>query len=121
MNFKDNEGGSSSYGLAESCNNGGFSPLGLRFVGICKPPEDERTPEEIRKLAETYRPNIESLADKLAQGPLAEYFSPAQKSAADLRANENQAKLHAMMNKSHDLAAQAMKLADEAIARMMRK
>ena len=29
---------------------------------------------QIRKLAETYRPNLESLADKLAQGPLANYF-----------------------------------------------
>ena len=53
-------------------------------------------PEEIRKLAETYRPNLESLANKLAQGPLADMFAD-------------------------DPYWQSKKLADEAIARMMRK
>jgi hypothetical protein len=50
----------------------------------------------IRKLAETYQPNLESLADKLAAGPLADMFAD-------------------------DPYWQSKKLSDEAIARMMQK
>ena len=51
---------------------------------------------QIRKIAETYRPNLESLADKMAKGPLADMFAD-------------------------DPYWQSKKLANEAIARMMRK
>ena len=60
------------------------------------PYEEAARAAEIRKLAETYRPNLESLADKLAQGPLADMFAD-------------------------DPYWQSKKLADVVIARMMRK
>jgi len=66
----------------------------------------------IRKLAETYRPDPQRIADSLL------YQTEARRQQ---EAKINHDKLREMMNKSHDLAAQAMKLADEAIARMMRK
>jgi hypothetical protein len=66
-------------------------------------------PEDIRKLAETYRPNLESLADKLAQGPLVEFFSTPRSSK------------RAFLDEFNGQFDRAMKLADEAIARMMRK